>query len=234
MPLPRRPIRRASSGAFISAGASCVPSATASSSSWRRLTPSSMMFGPIQVSARTSSRAGARRPPRCRRRLPRSLVRRQRTRPPRPRRSNQPRPNGSGRLVTSLATSSSALRPVPIQRLRSPGTWTTWRGSLKESTRCRAGRQPEAERIFKGLVRRFPASYEVHQYLGRSLAARGAHDEAIRALEAAQRLSPQTALVEYDVAKSLAAKGQFDAALDHVNHGTGARTGDLLRISHKG
>ena len=80
-----------------------------------------------------------------------------------------------------------------------------------------AGRQPEAERIFKALVRRFPASYEVHQYLGRSLAARGAHDEAIRAFDVARRLSPQTALVEYDVAKSLAAKGQFDAALEHAD-----------------
>jgi arylsulfatase A-like enzyme/Tfp pilus assembly protein PilF len=82
-----------------------------------------------------------------------------------------------------------------------------------------AGRQPEAERTFRDLARRFPDSYEVHQYLGRSFAARGAHDEAIRAFDAAHRLSPQTALVEYDVAKSLAAKRQFDAALEHVNKG---------------
>ncbi len=82
-----------------------------------------------------------------------------------------------------------------------------------------AGRQPEAERILKDLAHRFPASYEAHQYLGRSLAARGAHDEAIREFDEAHRLSPQTALVEYDVAKSLAAKRQFDAALEHVNKG---------------
>ena len=38
----------------------------------------------------------------------------------------------------------------------------------------RRGRQPEAERTV-GLVRRFPASYEVHQYLGALAAAGGAH-----------------------------------------------------------
>jgi protein O-GlcNAc transferase len=65
----------------------------------------------------------------------------------------------------------------------------------------------------------FPASYEVHQYLGRTRAARGAHDEALQFFETARQLSPRTATIEYDVAKSLAAKRDFPAALARVKRG---------------
>ncbi len=82
-----------------------------------------------------------------------------------------------------------------------------------------AGQQRESERVFQRLVRQFPASYEVHQYLGRALAARGAHDQALRAFETAHQLSPRTALVDYDAAKSLAAQREFGAALARVTQG---------------
>jgi arylsulfatase A-like enzyme/Flp pilus assembly protein TadD len=82
-----------------------------------------------------------------------------------------------------------------------------------------AGRVREAERLFERLVRLFPASYEVHQYLGRTRAARGAHDEALQFFETARRLSPRTAIIEYDAAKSLAAKHDFPAALALVKRG---------------
>jgi len=65
----------------------------------------------------------------------------------------------------------------------------------------------------------FPGSYEVHQYLGRTRAARGAHDDALREFEAARRLSPGSALVAFDAAKSLAAKRDFATALARVTEG---------------
>ena len=58
-----------------------------------------------------------------------------------------------------------------------------------------AGQQREAELVFERLVRMFPDSYEVHQYIGRTRAARGAHDDALREFETARRLSPGSALV---------------------------------------
>src|SRR4029077_19519743 len=82
-----------------------------------------------------------------------------------------------------------------------------------------AGQQREAERVFERLVRMFPGSYEVHQYLGRTRAARGAHDDALREFETARRLSPGSALVAFDAAKSLAAKRDFAAALARVTEG---------------
>ena len=82
-----------------------------------------------------------------------------------------------------------------------------------------AGRPRDAERVFERLVRLFPASYEVHQYLGRTRAALGAHDEALRFFETAHRLSPQTAIVDYDAARSLAARRDFPAALARVRRG---------------
>jgi len=82
-----------------------------------------------------------------------------------------------------------------------------------------AGRAREAERLFERLVRLFPASYEVHQYLGRTRAARGAHDEALQFFETAHELSPRTAIIDYDAAKSLAAKREFPAALARVKRG---------------
>jgi arylsulfatase A-like enzyme/Tfp pilus assembly protein PilF len=82
-----------------------------------------------------------------------------------------------------------------------------------------AGQQPVAERVFERLVRLFPASFEVHQYLGRTKAARGAHDEALREFETARGLSPRSALVAFDAAKSLAAKRDFAAALARVTEG---------------
>ena len=88
-----------------------------------------------------------------------------------------------------------------------------------------AGRTRDAEQIFERLVRLFPESFEVHQYLGRTRAARGAHDDALRAFETARHLSPRTALVEYDAATSLAAKGDFEAALARVRHGLSLEPG---------
>jgi choline-sulfatase len=82
-----------------------------------------------------------------------------------------------------------------------------------------AGRPRDAERVFERLVRLFPASYEVHQYLGRTRAALGAHDEALQFFETAHQLSPQTAIVDYDAARSLAAKRDFSAALARVRRG---------------
>jgi choline-sulfatase len=82
-----------------------------------------------------------------------------------------------------------------------------------------AGRQREAERVFERLVRMFPESYEVHQYLGRTRAADGRHDDALREFERARRLSPGSALVAFDEAKSLAAKRDFAAALTRVTEG---------------
>ena len=82
-----------------------------------------------------------------------------------------------------------------------------------------AGQEHEAERVFERLVRMFPGSYEVHQYLGRTRAARGAHDDALREFEAARRLSPGSALVAFDAAKSLAAKRDFATALARVTEG---------------
>ena len=82
-----------------------------------------------------------------------------------------------------------------------------------------AGQQREAERVFERLVRMFPESYEVHQYLGRTRAAGGRHDAALREFETARRLSPGSALVAFDAAKSLAAKRDFAAALALVTEG---------------
>jgi Flp pilus assembly protein TadD len=82
-----------------------------------------------------------------------------------------------------------------------------------------AGQQREAERVFERLVRVFPGSYEVHQYLGRTRAAGGRHDDALREFETARRLSPGSALVAFDAAKSLAAKRDFAAALARVTEG---------------
>ena len=82
-----------------------------------------------------------------------------------------------------------------------------------------AGQQREAERVFKRLVRMFPGSYEVHQYLGRTRAARGDHDDALREFATARRLSPGSSLVAFDAAKSLAAKRDFAAALARVTEG---------------
>jgi tetratricopeptide (TPR) repeat protein len=65
----------------------------------------------------------------------------------------------------------------------------------------------------------FPGSYEVHQYLGRTRAAGGRHDDALREFETARRLSPRSALVAFDAAKSLAAKRDFAAALARVTEG---------------
>ena len=109
-------------------------------------------------------------------------------------------------MVTFLAESSSALPPARIRRRRS----LRYVDYVEQFTRgvdaLQAGQQREAERVFERLVRLFPGSYEVHQYLGRTRAARGAHDDALREFETARRLSPESALVAFDAAKSLAAK----------------------------
>ncbi len=82
-----------------------------------------------------------------------------------------------------------------------------------------AGHTRDAERTFERLVRSFPASFEVHEYLGRAQAARGAHDEALRSFETARRLSPRTAMIDFDVARSLAALRRFSEAVARVEHG---------------
>jgi arylsulfatase A-like enzyme/Flp pilus assembly protein TadD len=82
-----------------------------------------------------------------------------------------------------------------------------------------AGRQREAEHTFERLARSFPTSFEVREYLGRALAARGAHKEALVCFEDARRLSPRTAVIDFDTARSLAARRQFNEALAQVEHG---------------
>ena len=177
------------------------------------------MFALIRVNTRTSSHTGGRRPLRCRRRLSRSLVPRPQTRLPRasPVKSVEAERLRSLGYVSGHVELGAAAGADPKTQIAG---YVDYVARFTEGVDAlQAGRQPEAERILKDLAHRFPASYEAHQYLGRSLAARGAHDEAIRAFDVAHRLSPQTALVEYDVAKSLAAKRQFDAALEHVDKG---------------
>jgi tetratricopeptide (TPR) repeat protein len=82
-----------------------------------------------------------------------------------------------------------------------------------------AGQSRRAERMFERLVKSFPRSFEAHEYLGRSRAARGAHVEALRCFETAQGLSPQTAMIDFDAARSFAALGDFRQALTRVQRG---------------
>ena len=84
---------------------------------------------------------------------------------------------------------------------------------------------------YSSVLSSFPESFEVHQYLGRARAARGAHDEALRAFETAHRLSPRTAMIDFDAARSLAAQRKFGAALARVSRSR-ARAGDVLRLCH--
>ncbi len=82
-----------------------------------------------------------------------------------------------------------------------------------------AGQARRAERIFERLAVEFPLSFEVHQYLGRSRAARGAHVEALRSFDTAHRLSPQTAMIDFDAARSLAEVRDYGQALTRVERG---------------
>jgi tetratricopeptide (TPR) repeat protein len=97
-----------------------------------------------------------------------------------------------------------------------------------------AGQQREAERVFERLVRDFPGSYEVHQYLGRTRAAGGRHDDALREFEIARRMSPASAVVAFDEAKSLAAKHDFASALARVSEGLSLEPGTFYGYVTKG
>ena len=72
---------------------------------------------------------------------------------------------------------------------------------------------------FRDLARRFPASFEAHQYMGRALAARGDFTAALEAYEAAIHLSPRSATVYLDAALSLAARNEFEKAFAYVGEG---------------
>jgi len=81
------------------------------------------------------------------------------------------------------------------------------------------GRPREAETKFRALTRSFPRAFEAHQYLGRALAAGGAHKDAVEEFDIATALAPREPTLYFDAAKALASAGRVDAAFDRVAAG---------------
>ncbi|MGH7607119.1 MAG: sulfatase-like hydrolase/transferase, partial [Gemmatimonadales bacterium] len=66
--------------------------------------------------------------------------------------------------------------------------------------RLQAGDAGAALRGFQQLARRYPQSFEPHQYVGRALASLRRHREALAEYEVAIGLSPQSAAIYFDAA----------------------------------
>ncbi|HET7617426.1 MAG TPA: sulfatase-like hydrolase/transferase [Vicinamibacterales bacterium] len=81
------------------------------------------------------------------------------------------------------------------------------------------GRAPDALSGFRDLARRFPESFEAHQYAGRALATLGRRREALSEYEVAIGLNPTFAAVYFDAARVEAALGSMDAARARLARG---------------
>src|SRR5205823_1071332 len=100
------------------------------------------------------------------------------------------------------------------------GRYVSYVAAFNEAmAQLEGGRARDAERGFRALARAFPRAFEPHQYLGRSLAARGAHRAAIHELDMAISLSPHEAVLYFDAGRMLADVTQFDAAFARVAEG---------------
>jgi choline-sulfatase len=80
-------------------------------------------------------------------------------------------------------------------------------------------RPREAEARFRTLVRSYPRAFEPHQYLARSLTARGSYADAMREFDLAIALAPNEAVLYFDAARTQAEASRFDAALASVEAG---------------
>lgn len=119
----------------------------------------------------------------------------------------------SGRI--SLGSADSGADPK-----REIGRYVAYVNAFNEGlARLEGGRPGDAEARFRALARAYPRAFEAHQYLGRALAARGAHREALAELDAARALAPNEAELDFDGARSLAALSRFDAAFEAVAAG---------------
>ncbi len=81
------------------------------------------------------------------------------------------------------------------------------------------GQARDAERRFGDLARRFPRSFEAHQYLARALAAERRFADAAAELDAAIALSPRSAALYFDQARVLGDTGAFDRAFERLTQG---------------
>lgn len=77
----------------------------------------------------------------------------------------------------------------------------------------RAGRLPEAERIYRQVLRAEPRQADALHLLGVAADQAGRHDEAIRLVGEAINVSPAQPLFRCSLANALTATGQFDQAL---------------------
>lgn len=100
------------------------------------------------------------------------------------------------------------------------GDYVAYISTFNEALRALGkGDAEQALADFGELVRRFPASFEAHQYQGRALAARGDFAAALEAYETAIRLNPRSATAYLDAALSLAARNDFEKAFRYVEEG---------------
>jgi arylsulfatase A-like enzyme len=81
------------------------------------------------------------------------------------------------------------------------------------------GRASDAFSGFRDLARRFPESFEAHQYAGRALATLGRRREALAEYEVAIGLNPTFAAVYFDAARVEAALGSMEAARARLARG---------------
>ncbi|MGH9463801.1 MAG: sulfatase-like hydrolase/transferase [Vicinamibacteria bacterium] len=122
-----------------------------------------------------------------------------------------------GYVGGTMAGPTSATGDDPKDHI---GDYVAYISTFNEALRALGkGDTEQALGGFGELVRRFPASFEAHQYMGRALAAQGDFPGALEAYEAAIHLNPRSGTVYLDAALSLAARKDFEEAFAYVEQG---------------